>query len=413
MRILWLATVGSYYNGVGWVNSLKELVETTGNELALAFLSDDLKEKQVIGNTTYYPVRCPKNTFFRRLKEHYGGYKKNDGLMYLPELQRIISDFQPDAIHVFGLEIPFSDILGNTDVPVIVHLQGLLVPADNAFFPAGMSEQTFRYPISKNEWILRNGILYDKKKMHARAEREAALWKKVRIVMGRTEWDCQMTQLFAPKAQYYHVDEVLRQVFYENAGKWHRKEGIFTIVSTITPVLYKGFDTILKTAAMLAENTDFKFVWKVVGLDENSYFVKVLEKKLGIRGKNVNIDYQGVKTADELCEILLNADVYVHPSYIDNSSNSVCEAQMLGVPVVATYVGGTPSLIENGKDGFLVPANGVFELAQLLERLHADSVLCENVSRNAVATAIARHDKEKIVDDLMKVYQTVTGLAAK
>lgn len=413
MRILWLATVGSYYNGVGWVSSLKELVETTGNELALAFLSEDLKEKQVVGNTTYYPVKCSKNTFFKRLKEHYGGYKKNDGLMYLPELQRIINDFKPDVIHVFGLEIPFADILGNTDVPVIVHLQGLLVPADNAFFPAGMSEKTFRYPISKNEWILRNGIIYDKKKMHARAEREAGLWEKVRVVMGRTEWDSQITRLFAPKSQYYHVDEVLRPVFYENAGQWKRKKGVFTLVSTITPVLYKGFDMILKTADLLAKHTDLKFVWKVVGLDENSYFVKTLEKKLGVCGKDVNIDYQGVKGADELCEILLNADVYVHPSYIDNSSNSECEAQMLGVPVVATYVGGTPSLVENGKDGFLVPANGVCELAELLKRLDADGALCENISHNAVATAIARHDKEKIIGDLMRIYRTVTNIAAK
>ena len=412
MRILWLATVGSYYNGVGWVNSLKELVETTGNELALAFLSDDLKEKQVIGNTTYYPVRCPKNTFFRRLKEHYGGYKKNDGLMYLPELQRIISDFQPDAIHVFGLEIPFADILGNTDVPVIVHLQGLLVPADNAFFPAGMSEATFRYPISKNEWVLRNGILYDKKKMHARAERESELWKKVRFVMGRTEWDSMITNVLAPQSKYFHVDEVLRPVFYENAGKWKSKNESLVVVSTITPVLYKGFDMILKTAEILNKHTDLEFVWKIIGLEENSRFVKILEKKLGICGKNVNIDYQGVKTAEELCDALLNADVYVHPSYIDNSPNSVCEAQMLGVPTVATYVGGVSSLIENGGNGFLVPANGIYELAALLTKLHSDKDLCEKISRNAFATASVRHDKEKIVEDLLKVYKSITNKTA-
>lgn len=68
--------------------------------------------------------------------------------------------------------------------------------------------------------------------------------------------------------------------------------------------------------------------------------------------------------SDKLVELLLESDLYVHTAYIDNSPNAICEAQYLGMPIIATYVGGVPSLIEQGKDGVLIPANDPFMLAE-------------------------------------------------
>lgn len=410
MRLLWISRVGSYYNGVGWMQSLKEIVEQTDNTIGLAYLSSVDRDYRVVGKTNYFPITCKKNTFLARIKEHYGGYKNNDGLTYLKDIQQIIETFKPDVIHLFGLEHPLSDVIGHTDIPVVVHIQGIMAPCDNAFFPAGFNERTFMFPPTASEWIMRNGFIYDKKKTHARALRELDLIKGVKFAMVRTHWDLSVVGLLAPDARCFHVDEVLRSVFYEKAGRWNVKDGVMTLVSTISPVPYKGLDLILKTAALLTEYGDVRFKWKVVGLEPDVRFVKVLEKTLGINGKEVSVEYQGVKTAEELSELLLDSSAYVHPSYIDNSPNSVCEAQMLGVPTIATNVGGIASLIENERDGFLVPANGPYELAALLLRLSRDKSLCANVSRNGCRTATSRHDKKKILNDLIDSYSSVIGM---
>ena len=42
--------------------------------------------------------------------------------------------------------------------------------------------------------------------------------------------------------------------------------------------------------------------------------------------------------------MLLDSHLYVYPSLMDNSPNALCEAQLLGVPCIATYVGGIPKM---------------------------------------------------------------------
>lgn len=119
--------------------------------------------------------------------------------------------------------------------------------------------------------------------------------------------------------------------------------------------------------------------------------------------------YMGVMQADEMVTTLLQSSVYVHPSYIDNSPNSLCEAQILGLPVIGTYVGGIPSLIENRVTGVLVPANGSYELAYQLQYIQGHPDFCRELSQNGFAVAMKRHNKEKILKDLITVYNKLVG----
>ena len=52
---------------------------------------------------------------------------------------------------------------------------------------------------------------------------------------------------------------------------------------------------------------------------------------------------------------LRRAHVFAISSYIENSPNSLCEAMQAGMPCVATYAGGIPSLVEDGRTGLLFP----------------------------------------------------------
>lgn len=415
MKVLWLSpTSGAYnrvsrpkgYNGVGWIESLQRAVRTSIDmELALAFPSNDVTSKDIQNGVIYYPIPIPTKSALKKILYYYGAYRHDDHKQYLPHLINIIEDYHPDIIHLFGIENPLAVILGKTDIPVVVHLQGLLAPCDNAFFPAGFNKSSFIWPPSIREWLLRNNYCFAKNSIHIRGRQELQRFKAVTYCMGRTEWDCQVSQLLAPRSKYFHVDEVLRETFYKNAGKWQNRKDKIVIVSTISNTVYKGLDLILKTAKLLKDIGLKDFVWHVLGLDSTSRLIHYTERQLQVCSSDVHVFYKGVMNADDICAELMNASIYVHPSYIDNSPNSLCEAQMVGVPVIATYVGGIPSLVKHGETGFLIPANAPFELAHYIKYLLSESSFAEQLSNNGAKAALARHDQKKIVGELFTAYQ--------
>ena len=307
------------------------------------------------------------------------------------------------------MENQLATILGKTKIPIVVHLQGLLAPYDNAFFPVDFNKNSFIWPFSKNEWLIRNGYIFAKKYIHVRGNRERDLFKRVGYVMGRTDWDYEVSQLLAPDSQYFHVDEVMRPCFYEKAGEWKKKhKNKLIITSTISQTIYKGLDLILKAAALLEEETDVDFEWQVVGVAPNSKYVRFFEKSICM--KTSRVKYLGVLNAEQLRDTLLDSDVYVHPSYIDNSPNSVCEAQLLGMPVIVTAVGGVPSLVEHKVSGLIVPANAPYELAYWLKYISENPNMAENIGHNATTIAQKRHDREEITKQLLLTYNTILGL---
>ncbi len=87
----------------------------------------------------------------------------------------------------------------------------------------------------------------------------------------------------------------------------------------------------------------------------------------------------------------LNAyDIFVLPSLSEGLAYAILEAGSAGLPVVASHVGGIPEIIEDGRDGLLVPPKNSQELAEELLSLMSDaarrrrlgSALKERVARN-------------------------------
>lgn len=414
MRVLWLSmNPGLYgikggndsYNGGGWIASLQRLLANENIELGLVFLSETQLENLQDGNVSYYPI-CRHLSKWQKIRFYYGAYKHNDTREQISKVVEIIENFHPDLIHIFGLENPLINIVEKIKLPIIVHLQGLLGPCSSAYFPPGISNASFLWPPSKREWILRNGFLHMKNYTSHRATQEAALCKMHRYVMGRTKWDYQITQLYAPQIQYFHVNEVLRPVFYENAGKWNFKGDKIRIYSTISENPYKGVDLVIKTSHLLV-SMGINHEWFVAGLSDSSFLIRIVEKCVGIKSKDTKITYKGICSAEDLCDDLLTMSMYVHPSHIDNSPNSLCEAQLLGVPCISTNVGGTSSLINDEENGLLIPANDPYSLAYQINRIATDRDLAKRLSRNAALTASKRHCQKEIVKTLIETYSTV------
>ena len=162
-------------------------------------------------------------------------------------------------------------------------------------------------------------------------------------------------------------------------------------------------DLILKTAKNMKSFLNLDFEWNVFGVRD----VRFYEYKYKIKAEDVNVNIRGVATKDELVRELMDADCYVHSSYIDNSPNSLCEAQLMGVPVLATFVGGIPTLVKDGETGLLFPANDPYTLASLISDVVSDRTLAMELSHKGRAQALDRHNPEKIGETLLNIYKQI------
>lgn len=219
--------------------------------------------------------------------------------------------------------------------------------------------------------------------------------------MGRTSWDERLVKTMNPQAQYYHCDEMLRDVFYDpSMSRQIPPTPIF--VTTISSQLYKGYDVVLKTAKIL-KGVLKDFEWKVFG-DISPAFI---EKRLGIKHSDVNVRLAGVATAEQIKDALLHSTAYIHTTYIDNSPNSLCEASICGVTSVVTYVGGIPSLIDNGQTGFLVPANDPLQMAYTMMYLAKNTDMNITTGKAAREIALKRHDRQAIARRVLDLYEMI------
>ncbi len=106
-------------------------------------------------------------------------------------------------------------------------------------------------------------------------------------------------------------------------------------------------------------------------------------------------------------ELLAASDCFVLPSLWEGSPNVILEAMAAGIPIVATNIGGTAELINDGKEGILVAPANANALTEGLERLLQNGQLAKNLGAAAIQKAKLfspenrAQDFQKIYDDLL------------
>jgi glycosyltransferase involved in cell wall biosynthesis len=117
---------------------------------------------------------------------------------------------------------------------------------------------------------------------------------------------------------------------------------------------------------------------------------------LVLRGR---LDGDGVHTA------LSESDVLVVPSLCaENQPSTILEAYAVGVPVIASRVGGIPEIIQDGETGFLVDPGSVEDLLRAL-RLCVEDPKHIRAMASACHTVAREHAAERVVDQYLEVYE--------
>lgn len=407
MKVLWFEiTTPSRYkctNQViaGWQDALENIVLGCKDiQLYIAFESATESEVKIIDGITYIPMLTSYSFIERKLSNHT--WKINERKV-IEAGRKVIEQYQPDIIHVFGCEWPYGLLTQYTDIPLVVHIQGSIIPYNNALYPPGYNEFTMVKAAGGNlrkDWH----CLMNYNKAKSNLEMEKRVWKTVRHYMGRTSWDKALVNMLTKDATYHHVEEALRPAFMNTQKQWQIPEdGKLRLLSIGCSSFWKGIDMILKTAHVLNE-AGIDFEWNVAGSMSNE-LQNVVEYKEKMKFADNHINILGFCSPESLIDLMCQSTLYVHTAYIENSPNSICEAQLLGMPIISTMVGGIATLVSNRIDGELFPANDPWQMANAIVALSEDVGRMKKYSENSRHHAMLRHDPLNILNQLMTCYK--------
>ena len=378
---------------------------------AVAYRSQDGDETVFIRDgITYYPLNCRMDL----------GLVLDEWEETRQKLVRAIEDFSPDVIQCMGSEWPYGLISESVSIPVVIHMMGFL----NAYNMALDMVLGYSVNTSQSQDDQAPSGFFKRKNAHKRRKdpnpgtstlrisdliclRERRIMTAVHYYMGRTGWDRNLVKYYSPGSKYYHVEELLKPRICEAAGTWkysYKAGKPLRLVTISSADDRKGNEIILRTAHLLKELLGLEFEWRVSG--SRGYFDRY-EQITGIHHADVNVNLIGYIGVDAVIEELVSADLFIHPSIIDNSSHAVCEAQMIGCPVIVSYVGGNMDLVEDGETGFLYPYNEPHTLAFLIGNLYREEEVLKSVSVNAVRAACSRHDPDRIAQTLYQTYEDI------
>ena len=138
-----------------------------------------------------------------------------------------------------------------------------------------------------------------------------------------------------------------------------------------------------------------------------SYYDRYILKLIKKNHLEKNVVFLNQLNEDEMKTRFLSSHVFLSASTIENSSNSICEAMILGVPCVASRVGGTESLLNHGKEGFLYQADATYLAYYYIKQIFENDKLAEELSVNSIKRAESVHDRKSIIENMLTIYSDI------
>ena len=409
MRILW--TVNTLFPEVGekfgiksthsisWVEAMsKELVKCNDIQLAIA-------------------CSCNVKTL---ITENYNGIiyyivpnhdeKRNWSI--------VLNNFNPDIIHAYGTEKKHNLIISqlNNNIPILISLQGLLSEYEKNYYAGIDISKILRYtPI--RDIIRPSGFISGRKDFIRRSKIEKRILRNVKNVEGRSTWDRVSARNINPDLNYYFCPRMLREPFY-TSEKWNinaiQRHTIFVAQGNY-PI--KGLHFAIQAVAKLkriypdikliiAEKNFLDEVKGIKRIKTTGYkrYLFDMVKKLDVKG---NLEFIGNQDAYGMTKKIKECHVALIPSSIENAPNSLAEAMILGTPCVASFVGGNMDMLVHNEEGFLYTYNEPNMLAEYIDNIFSSDELACKLSKNEIKKAEKRHNREKLVETLINIYEKI------
>lgn len=412
MRVLWTVNtlppdialtlgIGSTH-AISWVDAMSKQLKYS-DEIQLAIVSTGARNIRElvckkIEHITYYVL--PVDSY----KKDYWGW--------------ILEDFKPDVIHAYGTENKQNiKLISNykDHYPIIISLQGIIKQYLKYYY-AGMSMGDVLANITIGDILLRRSTIDGKRNFKKQSVYERNMIGGVSYVEGRSDWDKVYSRSINKDLKYYYCPRMIRAEFFDHKWELEKSEkhsilvhqgtypikGLHMMLDALTEIKKDYPDVVM----YIAGNMDFnpKTLKRKLLYGGYTSYIKKRIKQLGLSN---NIRFTGYLDSGKMAEKLASVRVCVIPSAIENAPNALAEAMIVGTPCVASYVGGSPDMLNNGECGLMYRFEEYEMLAnRVISYFDDDDLSCEK-SENAIRVARERHDPNVLVTRIVDIYSAV------
>lgn len=412
MKIMWIANL-----------PLPEMAERIGMNTPmggwLTALSGQLVKTEEIEFIYCFPQARTKSLIQKKLDKimFYGFYEDMGALAYDETMEKVLMDIytseQPDVVHIFGSEYfhAYAAVRSGIDLDrIVISIQGIMSLIAKHYC-TGISVKDRLFPVREKAGKI-NYLEKEKKKYQIHGLYEDYVLKHINFFEGRTDFDEAYVKLMNPSGKYFKCSRILRKSFYE--GQWQAADcEPYSVFLSQASYPVKGIHIFLQALGMLKELIPEVRVYvggqNICAGKANSPYGKYIKRIMKEYHLEEQVCFLGSLNEKNMQERFLKANVFVMPSVIENSPNSLAEAMILGVPCVAADVGGVSSMMKHAKEGYIYRVDEPHMLAYYLYKLMSDRELAQSFSECARKRALGDYDEAKNTQKVLDMYREIVG----
>lgn len=165
----------------------------------------------------------------------------------------------------------------------------------------------------------------------------------------------------------------------------------------------KGIDTALQAVKLLRERgLCCRFELKMYGRDFEEYDYRRMAAEL-----EVTESVEFLPHTDDMRQVYEAAHALILPSRGEGMSNSLLEAMSMQLAIIATPVSGTLDVVENGRDGLLIPPDSPVQLADSMTSIILDADLRQKLGQGARQKVARKFSLDQVAEQYSRLYLTL------
>lgn len=417
MKILWIVNIP-----LGLIS--KKLYGKEENGLWMSPLLNDFKmskEYQLIVATT-----AAISDTFKGEEEGVVYYALPDNVPALYDEKKrknqsawktMLDEERPDLIQVWGTEFTHGlcALRVSQGIPTVLYMQGYLESIAR-YYLAGITDKELRQFITFRDVIKKDSIRQQQKKYFLSTRKEKEMLQLAGSVICENDWCEDSIKAVVSDVSVYRCPLSVNQVFMRYT--WNIKNAErHSIICTASGYPLKGLHMVLRAVSLLKEEypdiklyvpgakmiSDGSFQWTLRKRGYTKY-IESLVKELNIEK---HIVWLGSMSQTKLAEKYSKTRVFVLSSSIENHSSSLKEAMMVGVPSVASAVGGVPEYVRHGENGFLYRFEEYEIMARYIKKLFEEDELAVKVSKAGRTDMLKLHSNTNVFNTIVEIYKDI------
>lgn len=416
MKILWITNipVGKMYEAIFqkpahglWMDALlNEFVKANEHQLVVATVKDASAPDSVTdGKVQYY--RLPKRS--RGVYPYTSRACRDDW-------NKMIQKENPDLIQVWGTEQTFglAALAAAPNVPAVVYMQGV-IRAIARYYEAGMTRKELRGAVALRDLFFRERIAKQKRNWERQAVHEAEMLSLAQNAICENDWCAAYLKAIAPGIAIHRCALSINAQFAQRRW-WLENVKPHLLMCSASDYPLKGLHMLIKALAIVKRTyPDVKLCVPGIPLREGSFinrmknrgyyrFIRQLIIQNDLKG---HIEFVGRLTSDEMADRMEQSHAFVMCSTIENHSSTLKEAMTVGMPCIASMVGGVPEYVAHGENGLLYRFEDTEVLATHICNVFSDAALAKRIGANAQKQTANAETGGTIYRRIIAVYEHI------